>query len=388
MPYVNNDRKMVSVFEENQFLMKATRVKYKKIISLSFLITLCISLGCQKGQQEQKNAHEALSTNKETRTIVFYGDQSITVPKVITKVASGWNAQNSIIAMLGYGDKIVATTNMIKASPIFRKFVPSIKDAVICFVASGELNIEGLLHAKPEVAFIPAGYGGQQFEQLRKMGIPVGYLKANSLKNMVNRTVITGRILGADAYQRALQYVAYYNHNVKRVLNKTSQIPKEQRIRVYHSMGNPLMTSGDSSLVQDWMDLAGVINIAKDWNVIRPGMSGHGNANLEQIIDANPEVIICMSATDANTIRRDSGWSSIQAVKDGKVYVNPRGMFLWCRETSEEALQFLWLAKKVYPDLFPEIDMAKETRYFYKTFYGYELSNDDVQLFLKPGEEK
>ncbi|MFZ7110645.1 MAG: ABC transporter substrate-binding protein [Desulfatiglandales bacterium] len=359
-------------------------MKYKITLSLSFLIALCISLGCQKEQQEQKNAHESLSIGHESRTIAFYGDKSITVPQVITKVASGWNAQNSIIAMLGYGDRIVATTNMIKASPIFRKFVPSIKDAVICFVASGELNIEGLLQAKPEVAFIPAGFGEQRFEQLDQMGIPVACLKANSLKNMVERTVITGRILGPDAYQRALQYVDYYDHNVKRVVEKTSQIPKEKRIRVYHSMGNPLVTSGDSSLVQDWMDLAGVINIAKNWNVIRPGMSGHGNANLEQIIDADPEVIICMGAADADTIRTDPGWSSIQAVKDGKVYVNPRGMFLWCRETSEEALQFLWLAKTVYPHLFPEIDMSKETRHFYKTFYGYELSDDDVQLFLNP----
>ena len=45
-----------------------------------------------------------------TRTISYYGDKSIRVPWKINRVASGWNAQNSIIAMLGYGDKIVATT--------------------------------------------------------------------------------------------------------------------------------------------------------------------------------------------------------------------------------------------------------------------------------------
>lgn len=51
-----------------------------------------------------------------------------------------------------------------------------------------------------------------------------------------------------------------------------------------------------------------------------------------------------------------------------RVYVNPKGMFWWCRETSEEALQFLWLAKTLYPQRFADVDMRKETRRFYQDF--------------------
>lgn len=353
------------------------------VIFLAVLIMLCPSPGFSGEKQNPAGISSSTRTARTTRTISYYNDETITVPFKITRVASGWNAQNSIIAMLGYGHRIVATTDMIKTSPIFGKFVPSIKNAVICFISSGELNSEGLLHAKPDVAFM-AGYGGQQFERLQEMGIPVAFLKANSMKNMVDRTVITGQILGDDAYRRAIQYVDYFNYNVKRVTDKISQIPQEKRVKVYHSMGNPLRTSGAPSLVQDWMDLAGVKNVAKSWNIVRTWMRGHGNASLEQIIAANPDVIVCMSTLDVDAIKTDPGWSSIQAVKDGKVYVNPKGMFVWCRETSEEALQFLWLAKTVYPECFSDIDMAKETRYFYKTFYGYDLSNDDVQGFLYP----
>lgn len=342
------------------------------VIFLTVLIMLCPSAGSPGAKQNPAET---------SRTITYYQDKAITVPLKINRIACGWNAQNSIIAMLGYGDKIVATTYMIKTNPIFGRFVPSIKNAVACSLSSGELNSEGLLTVKPDVAFITSAYGGKR---LQEIGIPVASLKGNSMKNIVDRTVITGRILGDDAIRRAMEYVDYFNDNVRKVTMRISKIPQAQRVTVYHCMGNPLATSGGPSLVQDWMDLAGAINIAENWKLIRIQASGHGNTNLEQIIAADPEVIVSMNAADARTIKTDPRWRTIRAVKEEKVYVNPRGMFLWCRESSEEALQFLWLAKTLYPDYFSDIDMAKETKYFYKKFYGFDLSNDDVQMFLYP----
>jgi ABC-type Fe3+-hydroxamate transport system substrate-binding protein len=70
-----------------------------------------------------------------TRTISYYQDKTIVVPQKINRIASGWNAQNSIIAMLGYGDKIVATTEMIKKSPVFGKFsMNALKCNGMCFI--------------------------------------------------------------------------------------------------------------------------------------------------------------------------------------------------------------------------------------------------------------
>ena len=36
---------------------------------------------------------------------------------------------------------------------------------------------------------------------------------------------------------------------------------------------------------------------------------------------------------DAEAIRNDSRWQGMRAVKNGRILVNPRGMFWWCRET-------------------------------------------------------
>jgi iron complex transport system substrate-binding protein len=280
--------------------------------------------------------------------------------------------------MLGYGDRIVATTATIKSIPLFKRFVPSISRAVYCF-GSNEFNQEELLKATPEVLFIPEGSYGK-FEHLNAMGITVVSFKSNSLRAIVDRTVITGEVLGPDAHQKALRYQEYFNGNVERVRKVVAGIPREKRVRLYHSMGNPLSTAGKNSLVQDWMDMAGAINVAENWFV---GAKA-GTVSPEQIISSDPDAILVMNASAADEIRKDVKWATVKAVRNNRIYVNPRGMFWWCRETSEEALQFLWLAKTLYPDYFQSIDMKKETKYFYKTFYGYDLTESEIHSILNP----
>lgn len=153
-------------------------------------------------------------------------------------------------------------------------------------------------------------------------------------------------------------------------------------MRVYHSMGNPLYTSGRPSLNQDWMDLAGAVNVAENW--FPAHSSANGEVSSEQIIAADPQVIIAMNRRDAEFIQQSPQWQSIDAVRNGRIYTNPRGMFWWCRETSEEALQFLWLATVLYPDAFADIDMRNETAAFYQTFYGITLTPQQITDILQP----
>jgi len=312
------------------------------------------------------------------RLVRYYGDRSVSLPVTVQRIACGWPAQNSIIAMLGYGNRIVATHEVIRSVPLFRRFVPSISSATPCFSESG-IQMEELLKTRPEVVFLPGGTLGK-YAVLQGMGIPVVALRDNSLQALVERTVITGEILGPDAHRRALAYQDYFNRNVATVNRVISTIPANKRIRVYHSMRDPLSTVASPSLVQDWMNASGAINVAAGW----AKGSAAVTVSLEQVLRADPEVIIAMNADSARVMRTDPRWSSLRAVRKGRVYTNPKGLFWWCRETSEEALQILWTAKTLYPEHFKQLDMERETRSFYKTFYGYELTEQEVREILHP----
>jgi iron complex transport system substrate-binding protein len=62
----------------------------------------------------------------------------------------------------------------------------------------------------------------------------------------------------------------------------------------------------------------------------------------------------------------------------------PIGRFPWSARSAEAALQVFWSAKTFQPDLFPDLDLRQETRDFYQTFYGYALSDEQLDAIFNP----
>jgi iron complex transport system substrate-binding protein len=87
-----------------------------------------------------------------------------------------------------------------------------------------------------------------------------------------------------------------------------------------------------------------------------------------------------------NTLLKDTTLQKVNAVKSGKVYFNPDGAFYWDRYSAEEALQIQWAAKTLHPDKFQNIDIIKETRYFYKTFLNYNLTEEEANKIINNEE--
>ncbi|OAA84007.1 putative ABC transporter permease protein [Clostridium ljungdahlii] len=58
------------------------------------------------------------------------------------------------------------------------------------------------------------------------------------------------------------------------------------------------------------------------------------------------------------------------------------GTFLWDRYGAEEALQIQLAAKTLHPYKFQNIDIKQEAKNFYKTFFNYNLTDDEVNRIL------
>lgn len=326
----------------------------------------------------------SISFNVQAQRVVqYYQNQSITVPDSPERVATSWNAQNAILAMLGAGDKIVSTTDLVKTIPFFTEIVPAIKTASISSKGNNDtLNIETLIVSQPQIFFATGKLSDAQMSALKNAGISVALLKSGSMDALLERTLITGEILGSSSHQLAKDYLVYFQRNKALVKNAVGEVSANKPMKVYHAFGSPLRTSGAPSLNNDWIALAGGVNVAEHWFDNVPSRAG--DVSLEQVIHANPDVIVTMYARDTEIIKNAPEWQSITAVREGRVYTNPKGLFWWCRETTEEALQFLWLATVLYPEQTAHIDIRKETQQFYKTFFNIALTDQQLEYILKP----
>jgi iron complex transport system substrate-binding protein len=325
-------------------------------------------------------AQNAAAVTPETRQIIDAAGRRVTIPASVTRVADPWHANNAMVLMLGGADKLVATSSQAKSQPWLRKLYPRIDRIPAAFNVAGEVNMETLVGARPDVILM--AYDGslpKWFEAVDAYHVPVVLMPNTSLEGLKATALLTGEVLGPRELDRAREYVRYFDDNLRRVTQVTDKLPPSARPKVLHTASAGILTiDGRQTVIDDWINVAGGTNAAT--------VSGNGRpVTMEQVAAWNPDVIIVGTAPNEQNRRvilDDPRWRGIKAVKDGKVFANPSGAYLWDRHSAEAALQVLWAAKLLHPAEFASLDVSKETKLFYAKFFDYELSDADVASIL------
>jgi iron complex transport system substrate-binding protein len=304
-----------------------------------------------------------------TRTVVDMAGNTVTIPARVHRVAVG-GALNQMVLMLGSPEKIVATATVVHANPMFIKIYPKITKVPAPFVIT-EVNVEELLKTRPEVVF-----GGN--DKLREWGVPVVEVSLRDPTEIKQAVRLVGKVLGTKEEKTAARFCKYYDENMKRVINRTKAIPPNKRLKVYYAGNKLLTTDGKDSITTSWIEMAGGLNVAAQSGVVGVGRS----VSPENIIAWNPDVIVVTETGARARILKSKQWRGIDAVTKGRVYVNPKGVYLWSVRSGEEALQTLWIAKVLYPRLFKDLDMVREVKKFYRDFYKHSLSDTEARKIL------
>ena len=310
------------------------------------------------------------------RAVIDYGGAFVHLPAAsqINRIADSWKAHNTIVVMCGAGDKLVASVD--QEIIMFQYILPAMKTMDNPF-GSG-VNIEQLLADDPDIVFMS---NSATYDSIVNAGLCAVRLNFVTFSDMTKCVQTTGWILGPSALTKANAYVSYFNQVYSNVTTITSQIPQNQKVSVYHCSGtSPLYCDGNGTLGDSWITACGGINAAS------PISGNMQQVTLEQLLAWNPDVILIGGGANAaqikSTILSTSQYSQLSAVKNGKVIVNPMGVFDWSRYSVEEALNLQWVAKTLYPILFANINIEAQTKYFYQTFYGYTLSDAQVTAIL------
>jgi len=323
----------------------------------------------------------ATVASSPTRQLTDITGRTLTLPARVARVADPWHANNGMVLMMGAADKIVATTLQAKRQPWFRQLFPAIEQVPAAFDEAGDVNIETLIGARPDVVLM--AYGGtlpRWKPTADAYGIPVFMMPNASLTDLKTTARMTGEVLGPRESARAAEWIRYFDDNIRRVTAVTSRIPASERPKVLHTATGTILTiDGVKTVIDDWITVAGGVNAATVTSNARP-------VSMEQIAAWNPDVIIVGTApNEANrrAILDDPRWRQIEAVRTGRVFVNPAGVYLWDRHSAEAALQVLWAAKTLHPARFPDLDLRKETKTFYAKFFDHTLTDTEYDTIMR-----
>ena len=343
-------------------------------VALALSLAAC-STGTTTTQSTSSSTTEQSAAT--TRTVTDLRGVQVEIPATINKVAASFPAMEEAFLMLGVQDKNVSAIASNQKNPWMLKLYPQIANLPNIFGES--VNMESLLAAAPDVVFV----GDEKTQQaVMDAGIPAVQTNFTSAQDVIDGLTLMGDIFGGDAKTTAAELVADYQTNMSFVKGKTDPIATADRPRVFYAAKNTLNTEGAGSIVTDWIEMAGGVNVATE-----NGIEGtFKDMSLEDLLAWDPDVIIARDAAHKTEYMTDSRFAELKAVKNNRVYVNPKGVFVWCVRSADEVLQPVWAATVIQPDLFSDVDMNKYTYDFYKKYYHYEASDADLQSILFPTE--
>jgi iron complex transport system substrate-binding protein len=321
----------------------------------------------------------------KTRTFTDMMGRKVVVPKPLTRVALLGGPTGQVAYILGARSQLCAVTKSLKSSELINMMDPSIKDLAAPRSTSGQISVEELIVADPQLV-IAGDLDGSLVE--KKTHIPVAYLKSDmnqSYEMLMKEIRFYGMVFQKEA--RAEKYVQYLQKTVDLIQSRTRDIPKNKRKVVFNGYSaNHLVTLGGDTFMQKQIALAGCRNASEA--IFTTGMregsthTGLAEVSMEKVLGWNPDILV-IDFGSPEELYNSPKWKSINAVKNRAVYLQPIGVFIWDRPTAESAvLHPLWLAKTAYPERFADINLVQEIKRFYGEIMSFNLTDEQAKDVL------
>ncbi len=354
----------------------------KTLKSLFLLLALLLVLSACSGpaklsvpEEPLNNATSETETTPESmsskqQTVIDVSGREVIIPeKIETIVITCYGGASQEVTVLGGASRLVAQPKvnsklLLKMYPDYAKHLDS--------GSFDDINVEEIISIQPDIVFVAAHSikGNEQLENLGLVTYEMATAKAD-VESLKTEFLNVGKILGTEA--KAQKLVDFWNDRMARLEAALAKVPENERKKVFRASKN-ITTANHTVWAGNWIRTAGGVTDTED------GITG--DVSVEQLMGWNPDIIIVSSGTDIDAILKDERIQGITAVKNGAVYSSPQGAMGWDVPSPEVPLGFMWFAKVLYPEYMAEFDIEAETREFYKTFYEYELMDEDYSAMM------
>jgi iron complex transport system substrate-binding protein len=213
-----------------------------------------------------------------------------------------------ILFAVGAGDQVVGGTTYDTYPP----------EAVNLSKIGGfsTVDIEAVVNLTPDLVLAEYGNGEETINALKNLNLTVVSLNPKTLDDILDNILLVGNITGND--ESSLLLTTDMKQKIENISAQTKDIPDSNKPAVlYIVWHDPMYAAGTGSYPNDLLTIAGGMNIVDEegWPII----------DLEQIIDRNPEIIICSgmgggSYTIMEAITENEVLSTVDAIKNNKVY--------------------------------------------------------------------
>jgi iron complex transport system substrate-binding protein len=315
------------------------------------------------------------------REITDMSGRKVEVPDRIEHIYAMTHSFPLIVAIAP--DLLAGMAWPIPPSADLMHFLPRGLEKLPMLGAGKDANLEKLKSAGVDVAFgwtTPT----EQYpvKQLERINVPVVFIDVDRVNQYPGTFRFLGRLLHRE--KRGELLAKTLENTMTKLSRATAKIKDADKARVYYAESIDGLTSQcDTSPRAEVIALAGAKNALHcDKNAL---LADHYTVDSETLLTMDPDVIVTRFAKTATDIAVDPRWRHLRAVREKRVYAVPNLPFNWFHRPPSflRAMGAEWLANTLYPKVYP-IDMRQETKRFYRTYFGYDLNEADVNKLLNP----
>ena len=332
--------------------------------------------GTSEGASEAGEQAEA--AKGDTVTVTDMAGRTVTLPAQINSIATfgSIGVINAFVELMGDGDKIANDmTSKFSNSGKWAmqyEFAPQMKGEPVLEGPDGELKMEEILKLNPDLCLVMSK---DYIEPLESNGLNVIYFNWKKTEDVKTAVTLMGEALGKQDV--AADYLKYFDDMVAEAGEKTASLTDENKKKVLY--GNIDKLTQPHVIAEWWIETAGGISVTKDaWDA-------EGNQCVytqEDLLKWNPDVMLTTDEGMKDTLKADSLYSDITAVKDDAIYTVPTVAHVWGNRTVEQPLTIFWTMHKLYPEIETREDLAEKISYFYSHFFKTELSDDQINTII------
>ena len=354
-------------------------------LALAALLTLT---ACSAGGPATSSGSGSVPAASQSGATHVVDDElgQITVPAESKRIATTAPAYTTAVLLLGGADKLVALEDNYGKNEWIKGKYPQLANLPVVF-SGNEVNMEELTKQDPDLVIYASRYGENNLKQLQDLGIatvssPKGSDKqGNKIDQLRARQVYLGEVIGGVQLDKAKKYSEEYLAIRSEIEAKTASIPETERPTVVQlsGAGDSLQANNGSAIGQELITLAGGVNAGAGATGESKGPSGQTKIDPEQLLSWNPELLLVDSTKIRDSIKSDPVLSGLKAVQNNNIIVIPNGAMAWAYNGPEEYLNMYFFAKAVHPELFKDVDIEARTKAFYKEYFGFDLTDDDVK---------
>jgi iron complex transport system substrate-binding protein len=383
-------------FQVNHSKLLQEIVMRNKIISILMLSILLITSACTAAATPtvepateaptiaaptvEPTASSYNVTDALGRTVTFtkVPERIVVVGKALFMIA------DAIYTFPEAGDKIVAMGSAKQGA----------NDAVALIDPNGAsketlvgdtVGAEQIAAVTPDLVIMKSSNKDKLGTPLEALGITVVYLDFETPEQYTRDLTTLGQIFQNEA--RANELIKYYTDKTEAVTKATASLTDAQKpsvLVVYYNSKDNTVSLNVPPL--SWIQTTQVIDAGGNpvWKDSELGKSWT-TVTIEQIASWNPEYIFVVSyftpiSDVLATLKADSQWSELKAVKDNKLIGFASDVYSWDQADTRWILGLTWMAGRLHPDLFPNLDIKAEAQNFYQTLYNMDSATFESKI--------